>query len=303
MHGTFPASPRDRSEGFSLRGWTIGILDELLAQTAAGRCPVRPLAPATKPPPPTWRHIHPQPELFIQCSGATRFAFPHAARGLELRAGEVLPMPGLLAHREAVLGGSAFANLVFMPNDRQVAYHLARRSPADPGRPYGVASDVVATADGRLAVAALEGLVRCARSPEPDPREVAGWFTAWASLVRSLLAAAPAGALDDDRIARCRQLVETYLSKPDLTVTLLAQWCGCSADHLGRSFRAEAGTTLAKHIVRMRIRRAQSLLAGSELPVRTVASAVGYKDPSYFCRSFRLVAGRTPEAWRRGSRT
>ncbi|MBA3707668.1 MAG: helix-turn-helix transcriptional regulator [Planctomycetes bacterium] len=275
------------------------MLDAVLHATAVGRCPVRTLAPATEPPPPQWRHIHSQPELFIQCGGATRFVFPESPRELELRAGEVLPMPALLAHGETVVGGASFANLVFMPNERQIAYHLARRSRKYPTRPDGAASDIVTTPDARLAVAALEGLVRCARTPEPVRSEVAGWFTSWASLIRGLIADAPTRDSDDDRVARCRSLVETYLSKADLSVELLAHWCGCSADHLGRTFRQDTGETLAGHIVRMRITRARALLAASDLPVRTVADAVGHRDPSYFCRSFRREVGMTPEAWRR----
>jgi AraC-like DNA-binding protein len=298
MSGIFPASPKELN-AVALRAWTVRVLDALLAATAAGACPVQLVPPPAEAPPPEWRHLHALPELFIQCGGTTRFSFPGSMRGFDLHAGQVFIMPRLLAHRETVLGGAAFSNLVFMPNDGLVAYHLAGRSPEDLSQPYGTISDAIFSPDGRLAMAAMDGIVRCACSPIGKEREVAGWFTAWASLMRGLIAAAPVTETAVDHVARCQVFVETSLSNSDLSVEQLARWCQCSADHLGRIFRAETGETLVAYIARMRMARACILLAGSVLPVRTVANAVGYPDPSYFSRSFRRVLGASPEEWRR----
>jgi AraC-like DNA-binding protein len=306
MHGTFPTLPKNLTAGRPLRAWTVQVLDALIAATAQGDCPVRFVVPPNKSPPPQWQHLHDQPELLIQCAGTTRFSLPETPRQIDLKAGEVLSIPRLLAHRETIVGkasGDAFANLVFMPDDRQISYHLAMRSTSDPSQPKRFASDAFVASDARLAVAAMDGLVRCGRSPQSHRAEAAGWFIAWANLMRSLLANAPIAGDVDERVVRCRLLVESYLSDPDLSVELLAQWCGCSTTHLGRIFRAESGETLAAYISRERLERACTLLSSTVLPVRTIANTVGYRDASYFCRSFRRVLSKSPDEWRRGSRS
>ena len=79
----------------------------------------------------------------------------------------------------------------------------------------------------------------------------------------------------------------------------LAAHCGCSADYLSHLFHRHAGETLAAHIVRLRLDRAERLLADeAALAVKEVAWACGFASSGYFIRTFRARHGLTPAVWR-----
>ena len=51
------------------------------------------------------------------------------------------------------------------------------------------------------------------------------------------------------------------------------------------------------HLLRLRVERAQALLAAAPRPVSEVAFAVGFNDLSYFARIFRRFVGVSASAW------
>lgn len=65
-----------------------------------------------------------------------------------------------------------------------------------------------------------------------------------------------------------------------------------------RAFTAALGISPWRYVTLRRIARAKQLLAGSDLPVKEVATACGFDDPDYFSRAFRRETGTTPGAWR-----
>ena len=71
--------------------------------------------------------------------------------------------------------------------------------------------------------------------------------------------------------------------------------------HLARTFRAHYGCTPGEYVRRLRIERAQRLLASTELPVGTIAAELGFADHSHFGRTFKQTTGVTPAQYRRGS--
>ncbi|GAB2673200.1 AraC family transcriptional regulator [Thalassiella azotivora] len=78
-----------------------------------------------------------------------------------------------------------------------------------------------------------------------------------------------------------------------------AQAVGVSRRHLSRRLSPELG--LAPHDVHRlhRLTRARALLAGTDLPVATVAARCGYADHSHLVRECRALAGRAPTELRR----
>jgi LacI family transcriptional regulator len=63
-------------------------------------------------------------------------------------------------------------------------------------------------------------------------------------------------------------------------------------------FRAEVGHTAAEEIRRVRIERAKSLLANTNLTILRIAASVGLHDASYFAAYFRKHVGLTPSEYR-----
>ncbi|MBN1504138.1 MAG: helix-turn-helix transcriptional regulator, partial [Candidatus Eisenbacteria bacterium] len=74
-----------------------------------------------------------------------------------------------------------------------------------------------------------------------------------------------------------------------------------SREHLTRQFTKYTGCTLWDFVTACRIDRAKDLLRGLDLPVKEVASRVGYTCQSSFFRAFAGRTGLTPNEYRRAA--
>jgi AraC-like DNA-binding protein len=72
-----------------------------------------------------------------------------------------------------------------------------------------------------------------------------------------------------------------------------------SISHLARLFKQKHGMSFAEYLRDIRIQRAAQLLAGTDRPIREIAAAVGYADPSRFAEHFGRCFGVTPRVFRR----
>jgi transcriptional regulator GlxA family with amidase domain len=85
----------------------------------------------------------------------------------------------------------------------------------------------------------------------------------------------------------------------DLSLARIARRAAMSARSLSRRFRAEIGTTPARWISSLRVRRAQQLLETSGLSVERIADEVGFGSTATFRDRFQRVVGTSPQAYRR----
>jgi AraC family transcriptional regulator of adaptative response / methylphosphotriester-DNA alkyltransferase methyltransferase len=85
----------------------------------------------------------------------------------------------------------------------------------------------------------------------------------------------------------------------DLAVDALARRVLASRRQLQRVF-TDAGTSVRAELHAVRMRHAAELLVASSLPVREVASRVGYRQPAHFADAFRRRHGVTPSKYRQG---
>lgn len=83
----------------------------------------------------------------------------------------------------------------------------------------------------------------------------------------------------------------------DLSVSRLAQICGCSARHAGRVFRRIYGLSLRSKQVEIRMDQATELLEVGGLTVERVAELCGYTDAQHFRVAFRRCFGVAPTEW------
>jgi len=79
----------------------------------------------------------------------------------------------------------------------------------------------------------------------------------------------------------------------------LAARHGLSLSSLRAHFRRARGVTLHEHVLQTRLSGARTLLAGTDLPIKTIAEQLGYRDVYYFSRQFRQYVGIPPLAYRR----
>ena len=83
-----------------------------------------------------------------------------------------------------------------------------------------------------------------------------------------------------------------------VSVAFLAQRYGYSEAYFSRLVRNRCGMGARQMIISARLDRAQELLRNTDLPVRDIASMVGYTSYSHFNRMFRKAHHMSPAAYR-----
>ena len=89
-------------------------------------------------------------------------------------------------------------------------------------------------------------------------------------------------------------LIETCFSDPAFNVNELARRLGVSRAHFTRLFTVETGCSPGKAIEVRRLQHARELAALSELSVKEICFASGYRNVSHFCAQFKKRFGCTP---------
>jgi AraC-like DNA-binding protein len=82
------------------------------------------------------------------------------------------------------------------------------------------------------------------------------------------------------------------------SVAGLAALAGMSRSSFNRQFSAGYGCSPMEFVQTVRMRAAARMLAGSELPVKSIAAAVGYSSRSHFSRTFSARFGDDPSRYR-----
>lgn len=81
----------------------------------------------------------------------------------------------------------------------------------------------------------------------------------------------------------------------------VARAVGLTPGHLTTVVRRRTGRTVQQWIAERRMVEARRLLAGTDLTVAAIAEETGFRDPSYFVRTFRRAHATTPLRWRRAA--
>lgn len=108
----------------------------------------------------------------------------------------------------------------------------------------------------------------------------------------------PERALGKLEIVRLTEFIEDNLGR---TISLedLASVVNVSRFHFSRLFKRSTGSTAIGFVEQCRIRRAQSLITDTDLPLAEIALVVGFVDQSHFTRRFHRHVGCTPAVFAR----
>ncbi len=91
--------------------------------------------------------------------------------------------------------------------------------------------------------------------------------------------------------------VKTYFDENFTKITSVQQVCetlGVNRFYLSKVFNEQTGLPPNKYLILKRVKKAEELLETTELDVNDVAKQCGYKDPAFFCRTFKKQRGITP---------
>jgi transcriptional regulator GlxA family with amidase domain len=107
-------------------------------------------------------------------------------------------------------------------------------------------------------------------------------------------------ALNNQAPQRILRSVEYIKQQIDhyLPVAEIAAQSNYSPSHFFKLFRQETGCTPIGYLTRLRMNCACQLLDTTALSVKQVAAKLGFDDPGYFSRVFKLVIGQAPRMYR-----
>jgi AraC-like DNA-binding protein len=83
------------------------------------------------------------------------------------------------------------------------------------------------------------------------------------------------------------------------SIDVLADHVGMSASHLHARFRQFVAMTPHQYVIRRRMRSARHRLATTMVPIKSIASEVGYANTESFCRAFKQHFKTTAAIYRK----
>ncbi|MCS6923717.1 MAG: helix-turn-helix domain-containing protein [Fimbriimonadales bacterium] len=145
----------------------------------------------------------------------------------------------------------------------------------------------------------LQGVVESLRTPPPVGSLRLFYEGKLRELVAFLCFAEPEviAAHDDARLRAALEYLQSHLSDPDALQKVSERLC-VSPRQCQRLFRVAMGCSPSEYLTELRLRRAATLLASTNLSVSEIALEVGYLSLSHFSRVFRERFGKTPRAFR-----
>lgn len=120
-----------------------------------------------------------------------------------------------------------------------------------------------------------------------------------AVLRQSAEADAPSDADARGIVVAARRCMQEILHQPHITADHVARLTGYSRSSLYRAFQQQEHS-IRETLTEMRIERALSLLANTQMQVGEVAAACGYTSFSAFSRAFQRARGYSPRDYRMG---
>jgi AraC family transcriptional regulator, arabinose operon regulatory protein len=146
------------------------------------------------------------------------------------------------------------------------------------------------------AAALIERALERLERDDSDPSMLAASGAAWHFL--ALLAADQTSSTHHtDPVTQARDYLQAKVGQR-VPVPELARLVGLSTSRFSELFRLATGTSVLAYQTRLRMARARELLDTTEMPIASIAHAVGYDDPYYFSRHFSRVHGVSPSAYR-----
>lgn len=102
-------------------------------------------------------------------------------------------------------------------------------------------------------------------------------------------------------ISKIVEYIQKHYAEP-LTLNQLADLVYLSPNYLSNIFVKAMGVNINKYIRHVRIKKASTMLADTNMKIADISSQVGYPNTSYFCKLFQEEFGISPEKFRNANR-
>jgi transcriptional regulator GlxA family with amidase domain len=104
----------------------------------------------------------------------------------------------------------------------------------------------------------------------------------------------------DKRLVNIIQYIQSNLNG-DLSNQNIAELAYVSKDYVGQFFKTMTNTNLQDYIENQRLERAHYLLRTTKDNVQEIAHNIGFKDPAYFSRRFKMKYNKSANQVRKES--
>ena len=104
----------------------------------------------------------------------------------------------------------------------------------------------------------------------------------------------------DSNFSRFHEILK-YLSenyRSQLSLCMLSEKFGISADHISRTFSSKMGCTFVRYLHYLRVEHAKTLLRISDMSILEIAYESGFSDQCTFNRVFKETENMTPKEYR-----
>lgn len=103
----------------------------------------------------------------------------------------------------------------------------------------------------------------------------------------------------DETSKTVRKALEYMNTHFGASLSETAQYCNISAGYLSGIIKKYCGTTFIEIATTIRLKRAEKLLADTDMSVSQIAWSCGYNNLSHFLRVFKKETGCTPKEYRK----
>lgn len=103
---------------------------------------------------------------------------------------------------------------------------------------------------------------------------------------------------DSVRIKQMLQYIHTHYAE-EIRVEQIARSAAISVSECLRCFRGTIGVTPVQYLRQYRVQQAAELLRRTEWKIAEIGACCGFQEMSYFARTFQLVMGCSPSAYRK----
>lgn len=84
----------------------------------------------------------------------------------------------------------------------------------------------------------------------------------------------------------------------DIKISMFTEKYYLSREYLMRLFKQEYGYGIYEYVLRLRMEKAQELLADPNMKIQHISDMLGYKDKNYFSKAFKNFYGMSPSDYR-----
>lgn len=101
----------------------------------------------------------------------------------------------------------------------------------------------------------------------------------------------------DDLIEKIQIYIRRNYQK-NLTQELISSIFSINRSYFSTLFKAQTGEKFVDYLNKVRIRKSEELLTGTNYKMYQIARAIGYDNVKYYFRMFKKYNGMTPEQFR-----